>query len=90
MGKVDWASHVEAQRRDGRTPAEYCRSERLNLRQFYYYRRKLSGRGCGEVFVEIGGSGKNFELLLKCGSRIMVPEGFNAASLSRLIEVLSC
>lgn len=49
-----YATHIERQHGSGISVADYCKSVGINARLFYYYRKKLKGKGKSNGgFVEV-------------------------------------
>jgi len=85
-----WQKHLAAQERSGKSVPEYCRQHGINPKRLYYWQRKRRTSGEAE-FVEIGKRQPGgFELRVRDGVVIVVPERFDPEQLRQLLEVLGC
>jgi transposase len=91
-----WKGHIEAWQASGITQSQYCRQEALSLKTFTYRKRTLSLPSPGTVFHSLRirpeedyeSSTPSLRLLIGPRYRIEVGDGFNPATLHKLIETL--
>lgn len=82
-----WSARVARLERSGLSIAAFAREEGLNPVTLGNWRRKL--RGGAPQFVELlGGPSRGFDVELRGGHRVHVPEAFSAEALARLVAVL--
>jgi transposase len=99
--RAEWEKRVRGWRRSGLTAAEYAESIGVNVEtlRHWSWRLKREGEASGATksspavssLVEVVGRASidsRFELELTCGQRVLVPSGFDAAELSRLVATL--
>lgn len=87
-----WQKHLAAQERSGKSVLGYCREHGINPKRLYYWQKKRKGAVGGRAeFVEIKrpGSG-SFELRVRDGVTLVIPEQFKPEQLRRLLEALGC
>ena len=83
--KTQWAKHIRAQEKSGKSVATYCREARLREKAFYYWRRRMQGG-----FIQIAGAEPaKLELEFKNGLIIKVAADIETSALKRLVEVLN-
>jgi transposase-like protein len=87
-----WQKHLAAQERSGKSVSGYCREHGIDPKRLYYWQRKHKGAAAGRVeFVEIKKPGRgNFELRVRDGAILIIPEQFEPEQLRRLLEALEC
>ena len=83
--KTQWTRHIEAQGRSGRSQAQYCREQGLDLKGFGYHKRRIKGQEPAG-FVQISGKEEYFEIETAGGVRVRVPASYG---LCRILEELS-
>ena len=84
----NWKEHLIAQERSGKSISEYCRQNGIAPKRLYYWRRREARES---KFVEVGTpSPVSYELVLRDGLRLAIPERFNPASVKELLRVLGC
>ena len=83
-----WQKHLAAQEQSGKSVSAYCRERRIDPKRLYYWKSRSQGKA---DFVEISRPGqKSFELTIRDGITLSIPEHFKADELRRLLEVLGC
>ena len=87
-----WQKHLAAQERSGKSISEYCRQRGIDPRRLYYWQRKGSRPAARKAeFIEIKKPGRgNFELRIRGGVTLVIPERFEPEHLRRLLETLGC
>ena len=87
-----WRKHLAAQERSGKSISEYCRQRGIDPRRLYYWQRKGSRPAVRKTeFIEIKKPGRgNFELRIREGMILIIPERFEPEQLKRLLEALEC
>ena len=80
-----WARHIGAQERSGKSQAQYCREEGLDLKSFGYHKKRLKGQSSSVGFIQIHGKEEYFEIET-CGARVRIPVSYG---LMRVLEDLN-
>jgi hypothetical protein len=87
-----WQKHLAAQERSGKSVSGYCREHGIDPKRLYYRQSKKKRPAAGRAeFVEIkkpGGGG--FELRVRDGITLVIPEQFKPEQLRCLLEALGC
>lgn len=93
-----WQPHIEAWEHSGITQSDYCRNNRLSIKVFGYWKRKLCSKRRGAVsFVPVsikrqypahGDTSASLRLVIGNGYGIDIGDGFNPDTLRRLINTL--
>jgi len=85
-----WREIIRRQQSSGLSIAQFCRQEGLTQVSFYNWRKKLAANDDG-LFLELRLPNLNnaapCEIILP-DCRVVVPPGFDADSLRRLLDVL--
>ncbi len=102
MSEGHWRTVVREQESSGRTVKEFARSRGLSAATLYWWRSALGRRGApksdrirlapvtvvGSTTSNRESSGADFEVVLRSGRRVFVPDCFDADALRRLVAVL--
>ena len=83
-----WATHVEQQRRSGKSIKGFCQDVGLKVWQFHYWSGVLRPKAEAPGFVEVrmkGGGGVTVET---AGCRVHVERGFDAELLRQVVAAL--
>ncbi len=89
-----WRAHSEAWQESGQTQGEYCKQHELKLKTFAYWRRRFKAESTTVRLVQLPtgtlqqSQGSTLRLLIDGRYTIEVADGFNPATLSRVLEVL--
>jgi hypothetical protein len=92
--REQWRVHTEAWSQSGQTQAAYCEEHGLNLKTFAYWRRRLRTDSHAVKLVELPtgslrqSDGSTLRVVVDEPFAIEVTDGFNAATLARILEVL--
>lgn len=96
--RLEWSSHIEAWKSSGKSQAGYCREHGLNLKAFYYRKRRHTEKPLDRVrLVPVGvhpiavhrERPETKPLLVHVGRlRVEVGPGFDAATLAMLVRTL--
>lgn len=90
QGAKGWREVIRRQQSSGLSIAEFCRQEGLAQASFYKWRKKLDADN-DSLFLELPWPNLNnaaaCEIVLS-DCRVVVPPGFDADSLRRLLDVL--
>lgn len=97
-----WSAEIDAWRASGKTLSAWSRERRLSRDTLEYWKRRLNARPTGKAplkLIAVAGAAATvapreaapaLELILeRQGVRIVVPPNFDAASLSRLLDIVS-
>jgi hypothetical protein len=90
--EIDWTAHLRAQAASGMSGAEYCRRHGLAVHRFYYRKQREGAKReeSGEAgFIELASPGAGLVLRWGEALRLEVAPDFDAATLKRVIRVLS-
>jgi transposase len=91
-----WRRWIEEWQASGRSVYDFCSQRRLSEPSFYYWRRVLAERDRAApaaslfipVEIESDVASKRIEIVLAGGQRLIVPPGFDAATLAQVVAVL--
>ena len=89
-----WRAHSEAWQESGQTQGEYCKRHGLNLKTFAYWRRRLKVDNTAVRLVQLPTEmlrppqESTLRVLIDGRYTIEVGDGFNPATLGRILEVL--
>jgi len=88
-----WQAQVSSWRGSGLSQAQFCRDHNLKVRDFGYWKRKLSRSSSAVSFVPLRvksspAPSSPLGLVLDSGLRIEVREGFSSGTLRDLIHTL--
>src|SRR5262245_50424422 len=73
----------------GLSVPEFAARENLEPQRLYRWRAQLGAAGAnGPAFIEIKRAAMTIEVVLRCGLVVRVPEGFDEATLRRLVALL--
>ena len=95
--REEWAKHIARWRASGVTGAAYCEAENLKLSKLRYWssqvRKEAKGSAGRSGFARVRRRSQKeapmTPLQVWCGEmKVEVPSGFDAATLSRLLDVL--
>ena len=95
--REQWAKRVESWKRSGLTAEQFAGREGLCVSTLYWWSSALQRKSVASVppVVEVVGlavdsadASRSFELVLPNGVRVIVPAGFAAGDLRRLLAVL--
>lgn len=95
--KKYWEKQVEAWRRSGLSQVEFCQEHGLSRWGFLYWRRKLLGNSSSgdTAFVQVSNAlemklaqRSTISIGIDSRHRIEVAEGFDAATLKQILDVL--
>jgi len=90
-----WEAHIERWQHSGMTQKDYCRDNGLKWSTFHYWRKRIEELSAPMQLIQVaqtpGPTGKErSELMLIIGDhyKIRVGDGFNPATLARLVQTL--
>jgi len=93
-----WECLIKGWEQSGLRQTEYCRLNGLKIRNFGYWKRRLSQKSTDVSFVSLQVQANNYQptassaaslkVVLGRGQRIEVTEGFDQTTLKRLIYAL--
>lgn len=86
--KEEWARHIAAQAKSGKSISEYCREQGVSDKAFGYYRRKLKDgdTDCKATsFVQLTGREEHFEISFGEDVALKIPVSYG---LMRVMEAL--
>ena len=89
-----WQAHSEAWQQSDQTQGEYCKQHGLNLKTFAYWRRRLKAGSHAVRLVQLPTgalrhpAGSTLRVMVDGRYTIEVGDGFNPATLGRILEVL--
>jgi hypothetical protein len=90
-----WEAHIERWQHGGMTQKDYCRDNGLKWSTFHYWRKRIEELSAPMQLIQVaqtpGPTGKErSELMLIIGDhyKIRVGDGFNPATLARLVQTL--
>lgn len=86
QSSIDWESVVSEWRASGESQASFCRSRKLDLKRFYYWKSRLNDSEQSS-FVAIGPGAACVELIAPNGVRVCLPAEVSA---ERISEVARC
>jgi hypothetical protein len=96
--KEFWEHHLAGWDVSGLSQADYCRSNKINIKSFQYWKRKIKGNGNVPVLVEVPfrkslpiapvAESHRLCLVIDRQYRIEIAQGFNAEDLERVVRVL--
>ncbi len=92
--REQWRSHIEAWLDGGQTRAAYCEQHGLNLHTFGYWRQRLKTDSTSVRLVQLPTGAlrqpeeSTLRLVVDDRLAIEVSDGFNPATLGRVLEVL--
>ena len=89
-----WRAHSEAWQKSGQTQGEYCKRHGLSLKTFAYWRRRFKADSPAVKLVRLPAG--SIDQQTSSALRVMVDgrytievlDGFNPATLGRVLEVL--
>ncbi len=87
----DWQAHMDAWTQSGKTQAGYCREQGLNIKTFHYWRKRLKQKPETVKLVQVPTlpvTAAPIRLIVEDRFAIEVSDGFNPATLSRIVEVV--
>ncbi len=87
----NWQAHMDAWTQSGKTQAGYCRDHGLNIKTFYYWRKKLKQKPGTVKLVQVPTlpiTAAPIRLIVEDRFAIEVSDGFNTTTLSRIVEVV--
>ena len=92
-----WEGQIKGWEQSGLRQTEYCRQNSLKIRNFGYWKRRLSQKSTDVSFVSLQVQSNNYQttsnasslkVVLARGQKIEVDEGFDQTTLKRLIHTL--
>jgi hypothetical protein len=91
LSEHEWHRHFDGWRESGLSQSAYCREQNISFHRFRYWRSKLElPKGSGEIVrvpLQVNAPRRSLELV--CGQyTIRVPEGFDEATLKRLLGLV--
>jgi len=92
--REQWRVHSAAWQESGQTQGEYCKRHGLNLKTFAYWRRRFKAESSTVRLVKLPtetlqqSQESTLRVLIDGRYTIEVADGFNPATLGRVLEVL--
>ncbi len=86
-----WKAHIDGWKESGKTQAGYCREHELKIKTFSYWMRKLNKKPTAVKLVQVPPlpiTTTPIRLILEDRFAIEINDGFNPATLSRIVEVV--
>ena len=83
--KTQWTHHIEAQARSGKSQAQYCRENGIDLKSFGYHKKRIR-KQAPSGFIQIQGKEEYIEIESRDGIRVRVPASYG---LLRVMEELN-
>ena len=93
-----WQAHVDACQKSGLTRASYCEQNGINLKTFAYWKHRLKRRNSPVKFIQVGPThglsmqsqsrATALKLIIDSRFAVEIAEGFNPATLVKLVEAV--
>ncbi len=85
-----WRGVISQQKASGQSIAAFCRKSGISAPSFYAWRRRLANRATPQfVALSLPAADLEFEVRLTNGASLVVPSGFDDATLRRLLQVVA-
>ena len=86
-----WQGHMQTWKESGESQAGYCRDNKLNIKTFTYWRRKLSRKASTVTLVQmpsLSNTSAPIKLIVNDRFAIEVGDGFRPDTLKQLVNMV--
>ncbi len=86
-----WQGHIQAWKESGKSQAGYCRDNKLNIKTFTYWRRKLSRKASTVTLVQmpsLSNTTAPIKLIVNDRFAIEVGDGFRPDTLKQFVNMV--